>query len=505
MKLHSLVTLTMILMATALPCLGQNTGSAPEGRTASISSIGQSRSRQQTSRPRGSIRGRVVGSDGQPMVNARVFLRSAGSQLGPARNTTTDEKGEFQVDDLGPSIYTVGVYTPGYVDTTTSMAERYLRSGDSVTIVLTKGSVITGTVTGMDGEPVVAVSVRAIQVRDADGRPFRIPRNTRLSETDDRGVYRLYGLSPGSYIVIAQGPPFSTNQLSAYTEDAPTYYPSATRDTASEVAVSGGQEVTGIDIRYRGDKGSAISGSVTGSLPSDRTGNINVNVVNAATGTNEYSTFIPSVMASRTFAIYGIPDGEYELFAQSFSSSQGGSKSPVRRLQVKGADVTGIELSLAPAGSISGLVTVEALADASVKEACKKNRSLLLEENLFAVLRDDKTEESRPGRTLIPVSRDLVPGDRGEFRLMNVDAGRYRFEPRSVGDSLYIRSITLASENKNSPPQDVSANGLNVRLGEQVKGLIIALSEGGASIEGRVVQAAAKQAPSAVRVYLIPA
>jgi hypothetical protein len=210
-------------------------------------------------------------------------------------------------------------------------------------------------------------------------------------------------------------------------------------------------------------------------------------------------------MPSRAFAIYGVPDGEYELFAQSFSSSQGGSKSHIRRIQVKGADVTGIELSLAPTGSISGLVTVEALADASVKQACKKSRSLPLEENLFAVIKDDKTEEGRPVRTLIPVSRDLVPGDKGEFQLKNIDAGRYRFETRSVGDSLYIRSITLASQNKNSPPQDVSTNGLNVKTGEQVKGLTIALAEGGASIEGQVVHPAANLAPSAVRVYLIPA
>ena len=31
--------------------------------------------------------------------------------------------------------------------------------------------------------------------------------------------------------------------------DAPTYYPSATRDTAAEVSLRGGEESSGIDIR----------------------------------------------------------------------------------------------------------------------------------------------------------------------------------------------------------------------------------------------------------------
>ena len=40
--------------------------------------------------------------------------------------------------------------------------------GDSVTLVLTKGGVITGTVTNQAGEPVVGVTVRALMVHTAN-------------------------------------------------------------------------------------------------------------------------------------------------------------------------------------------------------------------------------------------------------------------------------------------------------------------------------------------------
>ncbi len=39
----------------------------------------------------------------------------------------------------------------------------------------------------------------------------------------------------------------------------------ATRDTAAEVTVTSGGEASGIDIRYRGDQGHVVSGSVSGS------------------------------------------------------------------------------------------------------------------------------------------------------------------------------------------------------------------------------------------------
>jgi hypothetical protein len=68
-----------------------------------------------------------------------------------------------------------------------------------------KGGVITGKVVTADNDPVVAVRVRALRIRDLNGRrPARLELSPdRL--TDDRGIYRIFGLLPGTYLVYAGG------------------------------------------------------------------------------------------------------------------------------------------------------------------------------------------------------------------------------------------------------------------------------------------------------------
>ena len=54
-----------------------------------------------------------------------------------------------------------------------------------------KGGVITGTVTSATGSPLVQAGVRAILIRDANGKPPTGPRFPAERPTDDRGVYRI--------------------------------------------------------------------------------------------------------------------------------------------------------------------------------------------------------------------------------------------------------------------------------------------------------------------------
>ena len=146
----------------------------------------------------GSINGRVVNENGQPLANAAVFVRAYGSN-GQGRSTTTDGDGTFQVSGLDPLAYMVSAslpaYTPAPRDPDSPQAT-YFRVGDSVKLELIKGAVITGTVTSSTGEPLVAVRVRVYMIRDGNGQPARYEMPFRERTTDDRGVYRIYGLAP---------------------------------------------------------------------------------------------------------------------------------------------------------------------------------------------------------------------------------------------------------------------------------------------------------------------
>src|SRR5262249_4393883 len=157
------------------------------------------------------------------------------------------------------------------------------------------------------GEPVIGVPVAAVLVRDAAGRPAARATNRQERRTDDRGIYRIYGLQPGSYLIVAGGASRNANVKTPFDPDGPPYSPSSTRDTAAEIQVRAGVEAAGVDIRYRGESGHAVSGVLAGTSGSGA----EVTLYRANTDSIEAVVEV-SAEAPHTFAIYGLADGEYD-------------------------------------------------------------------------------------------------------------------------------------------------------------------------------------------------
>jgi hypothetical protein len=189
----------------------------------------------------GAITGKVISDSGQPLAGAFVQIRALGSTTSGLL-TYTNRDGEFRATGLDRGSYSIvasmATYTPQPREQSSTQPTYHL--GDSVTLTLIKGGVVTGTVTNANGEPVVAVSVRVQMSRDANGR--RTANGFwREKPTDDRGIYRVYGLPPGTYVVSAGGPNgFGPAEQNGFDTDVPTYAPSATRDTATEISVHSG-------------------------------------------------------------------------------------------------------------------------------------------------------------------------------------------------------------------------------------------------------------------------
>src|SRR5215210_6097339 len=165
-----------------------------------------------------SITGCMLDESSQPIQDAIILVLPAGLINTPQtpqlaakiRPVSTDEQGKFAVENLSPGAYKLMPFVPGYVaapDTSEDLDRKYYLTGDSVTLRMLKGGVITGTVTNSDGEPVVGVRVHTIPVRDLKGRTLLSDAMSTQQEwkTDDRGVYRIYGLNPGVYVVSAGG------------------------------------------------------------------------------------------------------------------------------------------------------------------------------------------------------------------------------------------------------------------------------------------------------------
>ena len=462
---------------------------------------------QQTDKRARAITGRVVSDGGQPIANVAVFYNRVGTRPGVGNSTGTDEQGNFRAEDLANGAYVINAMVPGFISAYDESEPQYYRVGDSVTLTMTKGGVITGTVTNSLGEPVVAAHVRAIRVREIDGRPSRTFSFAGERATDDRGIYRLYGLRSGAYIVVVTGQTmFGFGPPSLYEGNAPTYYPSSTRDTAAEVTVRAGDEASNIDIRYRGERGHAVSGTLTGATESSQQmSGISVSLTHAASGVIEAQEFLQGRDKSRSFAFYGVPDGEYDVSARRGTDADSAA-SPPRRIAVKGGDVTGLELVLAPVGSIAGNVIIETLKEGERKPECNDKRQAVFEEIVIAARRDEKGSKADP-RTMSQANSS--PNDKGEFTLFNLRAGLFRIQPRLPGESWYVRSINLiapATGKSKVAARDAARLGLQLNQGERLTGLTVTLAEGAAFITGKVLPAKEGQPlPSQARVHLVPA
>ena len=452
----------------------------------------------------GAITGRVVNESGEPVPHATIFIGSPADPM-QARSSSTDDNGNFQVSGLDALIYTVSASAATYVPAPRDpdVLPSYYRIGDSVSISLIKGGVITGTVTSSTGEPVVQAGVRAILIRDANGKPPAFGRFVVERSTDDRGVYRIYGLSAGTYIVAAGGRGSYGFSSNAYDTDAPTYAPSSVRDSAMEVNVRAGEETTA-DIRYRSEQGHTVSGVVNGPLaPNSRA---NVTLAQIVNGVPLASGFSVQVFNRKGFAFYGVADGEYELIAQSVTSAREIIASEPRHVIVKGGDISGIELVVRELASIKGRLVLETTTAAD----CKNKRQPLLSETVLVARRSEKNT-AKDQLAFPNFFAQSVPDKSGDFALNNLASGQFKLNARFFAKYWYVRSMIreapgapLARTGPVNRQADVARNGITLKFGERIAGVTITLAAGAASIRGRVKQPEGESLPARLSLYLVP-
>jgi hypothetical protein len=460
---------------------------------------------------KGAITGRVVDQNGQPLANAFVSVRAYG--ITPrGGQVTTDDEGNFQAVGLDPFAYIVSAVLPAYIaaprDPDASPIGFY-RIGDSVRIEMLKGGVISGSVKRANGDPVVLVVVRAYMIRDNKGKPPRYGVPVRARPTDDRGVYRIYGLAPGTYIVSAGGQQGTAGgyTVDQFSGDAPTFAPSSPRDAATEISVNTGEEVANVDIRYREEPGHTVSGTASSAIAADQTNGFNLILTSIVHGASQAISTFQSPMA-RGFAFSGVADGEYDIAAQQYVGAEWVVSEP-RRIQVRGADVTGLELIAKPLASIAGSLVLE---ESKLPE-CEGKRRPVLGETVIGPWHNEKTESKDQAPFVWNLGTPTLPDKDGSFVLRSLAPGQYRFNVRPLAKYWYLKSIswpagsTPASPKSPAPdrPRDAARNWTNVRMGERLTGLKVTFAEGAGSLGGKVEAGEGKKLPSRLFVYLAPA
>ena len=152
----------------------------------------------------------VVAGSGAPARRARVTLN--GEALRTTRAVIADDEGRYTFAGLPAGRFTLSASKLGHLPVTygqrVSGSGRpgtpiQLEDGQRLTIRLQmpRGGVIAGTVLDEHGEPAVGTQVRVYRYNRQSG--VRTPQLAGNDGTDDRGMYRIYGLQIGDYLVAA--------------------------------------------------------------------------------------------------------------------------------------------------------------------------------------------------------------------------------------------------------------------------------------------------------------
>lgn len=323
------------------------------------------------------LRGVVVAADtGAPIRRAQVRASAPGAQ--ETRTTLTDEQGRFELRELAGGRYTITATKGGFI--TLQYGQRRpsepgtpvdLAAGqtlEKLVVGLPRGSVITGRIVDEFGEPLTGAQVRVLRYGYAAGARRLLPAG-QSDRTDDQGTFRVFGLSPGEYVVSAtlnedRGGAFRPRGGGADDEPttgyAPTYFPGTTNaGDAQRVTVGLGQEVSGIGFGLSLMPLAKVSGRVVGLAGLELAG-----MVMALPDDMVRQAMSPPrgapVSADGTFELRGLAPGRYTLVVGG-RGRRGGGEEPTGRasIAVSGVDLTGITIGLAPPAVVRGVVVTD--------------------------------------------------------------------------------------------------------------------------------------------------
>jgi hypothetical protein len=200
-----------------------------------------------------------------------------------------------------------------------------------------------------------------MQLRFFQGRRRLVPAEG-MTRTDDTGQYRLVGLTPGDYFLMATTREswVVSGKDRTVMSFGPTYYPNAPSvSTAQRVKVGLGQEVSGMDVALVVGRAAAIHGVAltAGGVPLP---NATVGVSQEIRGPTSMSVMsVASTTAGPdgAFKLTNVPPGEYRINSRGTGSAAG--EGATQALVMDGTDIEGLTLVASAGGTVTGQVIVE--------------------------------------------------------------------------------------------------------------------------------------------------
>ena len=447
----------------------------------------QVRDAQPSRRGTAIIAGTVVSRDADARPVRRVRVTCSGGDV--SATAITDERGRFVFSGLKAGRYHITGAKDSWI-TAAYGAKKPGRPGSAIpltdgqqitiTLELLRGSVITGVVTDYNHEPAAYTTVSAMGYMMQQGS--RRLTAFKSVASDDRGVYRLYGLPPGDYIVAVAGRAPQSGELRMLDERlhsehtvafAPTYYPGTTSAMqASVVTVGPAQEREAIDFALQLVPTARIEGNVTLIDGSPGTVGTQVDLIPSA-----QSTFAGAPLAAvrttrpaedGTFRLADIPPGTYTVLAHTSAPVTWAAADII----VDGDDISGLSLALQRGMTMTGHLTFEATRLKPPADLTSVKLSLQPVQSATAV------SFAASGGVLDPS---------GRFEITGILPGRYRLTSSLPGlnrpGNWFLRSAVIDG-------RDVLDGSLEIRPGESVRDALVTITDRPAQLTGTVQNAA---------------
>ena len=440
----------------------------------------------QTAAP-ATVSGRVTdGERGAQGVTVMLIHNEQPQRFRIAARAKTDADGRFFLTGVAPGRYQILPVAPAHI--VEGMGSNFppgralnIAAGEEVRDIdfkLEPGGVITGRVTDADGNPVVGEQVVAALVEVTPGGFPRPNLNSvRDQLTDDRGVYRLFGLPPGRYrVAVGRAGESGAVSYGRRKLFRRTFHPDAVEEAQARVVeVKAGDEAADVDITVgRALKTYKVSGRFVTSDTNQPVANIAV-----AYGTVDARRRLAGGIGSTTttnergeFVTDGLAPGRYAVFATNWGAPQQPPTefySDPLIFEVADSDVSGLVVKLKRGASVSGTVTIEGVHDRAA--LAQMLSSVRVYANVEAGAR---REVAAPGG-----ARPVSVNPDGTFRVTGLSPGKLRFG--TMSDAVKGLSTTRIEAGGAN-----IMNGLDLAEGAQVSGVNILMTYATGSIAGQV-------------------
>jgi protocatechuate 3,4-dioxygenase beta subunit len=430
--------------------------------------------------PRGTVSGRVTIKD-KPAAGVTVGLRQPpgmGYPMEKFYRGITDVEGAYRITNVPPGTYEIFPSAPAYVATeaNTPRGKNVIvgedENVDDINFSLVRGGVITGKITDADGRPLIQQQVYLYRAGDFSQQPLRQVSAAGNQQTDDRGVYRFFGLAAGRY-KVASGRGDDTYAANYYQPTRVTYkqvfHPNETDQTkATIIEVREGSEAANVDITL----GSPVQTFTVAGRVIDGEKNVPVPNVRFAfqRRSGDRFEYVESNTISNVqgdFIAEGLVPGKYGIILFGNQDSEMRVESLI--FDIVDADLSGLTVRLLKGSSISGIVVLE--------PDDKKAFAKLTEMQLRGYVTAPQGAASVGASVFSAIAAD------GSFRLPGLSPGQLNLWLTAQMGFNQPKGFTLLRVEHNG---GVMPRGIEIKEGDQLTGVRIVVAYGTASIHGVV-------------------